>query len=155
MTWKIRKTVLATALASAVAVLAVACGSDSDAEPGAPADTPIPATATSVPGPLPTATPAGIDVGEPNGIADYAALVAALEAAGVDRAASDQAFPPTFFSAYGRSIEVGGNQDAEFPAVVFMFDSIAARVEAQGTVDLRAGTAGGLSSALRSSALAT
>ena len=60
-------------------------------------------------------------------------------------AASDMVFPPTFFDVSGRSIGVGGNQDAEIPAIVFVFVDFSSRAEAQITVDLEAGVVGDVS----------
>ncbi|MCH8817954.1 MAG: hypothetical protein IIC92_09545, partial [Chloroflexi bacterium] len=151
MTWTIRKSLVAAALVSAIAVLTVACGSDPGDQPGAPADTPIPATVAPG-GPASTAvsrpadpTPLDIEVWESNRIIDYEDLVAAFEAAGVEMAASDMVFPPTFFDVSGRSIGVGGNQDAEIPAIVFVFVDFSSRAEAQITVDLEAGVVGDVS----------
>ena len=151
MTWTIRKSLVAAALVSAIAVLTVACGSDPGGQPGAPSDTPIPATVAPG-GPASTAvsrpadpTPLDIEVWESNRIIDYEDLVAAFEAAGVEMAASDMVFPPTFFDVSGRSIGVGGNQDAEIPAIVFVFVDFSSRAEAQITVDLEAGVVGDVS----------
>lgn len=139
MIWK-KKTVMVGTLASAIALLAVACGSDSETGPSAsigttpePTSTAPPPTSTPVPTPDDVSLP-GIDVGEPNGVVNYDDLVDALEAAGVDMAASDMAFPPSLFDVSGRAIEVGGVQDSAVPAVVFEFESSEARFQAQAEI---------------------
>ena len=135
MIWK-KRAGLMVAIASAIALLAVACGSDPETGPAAsggstpePTSTVAPA-ATAVPTPVDATFP-GIDVGEPNGVVSYEDLVNALEAAGVEMAASDMVFPPSVFEVSGRAIEVGGDQDSEVPAIVFEFEDVETRLSVQ------------------------
>ncbi|MDP6823230.1 MAG: hypothetical protein QF554_08050 [Dehalococcoidia bacterium] len=146
-----RKSLVAATLASAIAVLAVACGSDPNSGPAASDDsldtTPgasEPMGSIGIPEPDGSA-PAGIVVGEPVGVVSYLDLVDALESRGVESAASDMVFPPTYFAVDGRSIVVGGNQDSQVPAIVFEFEDVATRLAAQATIDLKAGVIGELS----------
>jgi hypothetical protein len=102
-------------------------------------------TAVPTPGGDPVPTPQEIAIGEPYGVTSYEDLVEALEAHGVRLAGSDMLFPPTYFAEWdvsGRAIEVGVNQDAEVPAIVFEFIDISTRAEAQLLIDLELGVIG-------------